>query len=81
VIVNKRDRHLTATEIVSEINKSLPRPVHVSTVKRRLNEVNLFGRIAIQKRLLRKQNKQINGMGKITSTWYNWAMSKSPVDR
>jgi hypothetical protein len=47
VIISKRNRQLTATEITSEINKSLPKTVHVSTVKRRRNKANLFGRIVI----------------------------------
>jgi hypothetical protein len=36
-----------ASEITSEMNESLLKPVHVSTVKHRLNEANLFGKIVI----------------------------------
>jgi hypothetical protein len=44
VIISKQNRYLT----VSEINESLPEPLHVSTVKRRINAANLFGIIFIQ---------------------------------
>jgi hypothetical protein len=37
------DPHLTAWEITSAISESLPKPVHVSTVKRCLNEAIFFG--------------------------------------
>jgi transposase len=40
VIISKQNRHLTASDITLMINQSLPKPVHVSTVKRRLNKVD-----------------------------------------
>jgi hypothetical protein len=58
VIISKQNRHLTASDITLRINQSLPKPVHVSTVKRRLNEVDLFGRVANKKLFLRIQNKR-----------------------
>jgi hypothetical protein len=47
VIISKRNRQITATEFTLEINESLPKTVYVSTVKRRRNKANLFGRIVI----------------------------------
>jgi transposase len=58
VIISKQNRHLTASGITSVMNQSLPKPVHVSTVKRRLNEVDLFGKVANKKLFLCIQNKR-----------------------
>jgi transposase len=58
VIISKRDRQLTVSKITSEIIESLSKPVYVSTVKRRLNEVDLLGRAANKKPFLRIQNKR-----------------------
>jgi transposase len=58
VIISKLNRHLTASDITSVMNQSLPKPVHVSAVKRRLNEVDLFGRVANKKLFLRIKNKR-----------------------
>jgi Lhr-like helicase len=57
MIISKRDRQLTASETTSEINESDLKPVLVTTVKRRLNEADLFGRIANKKPFLRIKNK------------------------
>jgi hypothetical protein len=46
------------TEFTLVMNESMPKPVHLSTVKRHLNEANLFGRAAIKKPLLHIQNKR-----------------------
>jgi transposase len=58
VIMRKQNRHLTASDITLRINQSLPKAVHVSTVKCRLNEVDLFGRVTNKKLFLRIQNKR-----------------------
>lgn len=58
VITSKRNRRLTAPEIAAEINRSRMNPVSVSTVKSRLNQAGLYGRIAVRKSLLWPQNKK-----------------------
>lgn len=57
VLISKRDRRLTGPEIAAQINLSRDLPVSTSTVKRRLREAGLFGRVAVKKPLLRRQNK------------------------
>ncbi|CAK9806963.1 Transposable element Tc1 transposase [Anthophora quadrimaculata] len=57
-IISKRDRKLTAPEIRSEVNQSRDNPISLTTVKRRLRDANLFGRVAIRKPLLRPINKK-----------------------
>ena len=53
-VANLRDRRLTAPDIIEQLN-----PCHenmsTSTVRRRLCEAGLYGRIAVKKPLLRKQ--------------------------
>lgn len=56
-ITSKRNRRLTAPEIAAEINRGRQRPISVSTVKRRLKEANLHGRVAHRKPLLRRGNR------------------------
>jgi transposase len=58
VIISKRNRRLTAPEIAAQINCSRQSPVSVTTVKERLHEVGLYGRVAVKKPLLRPQNKK-----------------------
>ena len=58
VVTSKRNRRKIAPEITAEVNVGRSTPVSVSTVKRRLQEAKLHGRIAMKKPLLRKQNKQ-----------------------
>lgn len=58
VITSKRNRRLTAPKIRAEVNKSLNKPVSLTTVKRRLRNAKLFGRVAVRKPLLRPQNKK-----------------------
>lgn len=58
VVTSKRNRRLTAPEIRAEVNKSRSEPVSLTTVKRRLRDANLFGRVAVRKPLLRPQNKR-----------------------
>lgn len=57
IITSKRDRRKTAPEIAAEVNVSRQKPVSVTTVKRRLRQAGLYGRIAMRKPLLRKGNK------------------------
>lgn len=56
--MSKRDRFKSVPNIRAEMNKSLPEPISDSTVNRRLHAAGLFGRVAVKKPLLRKQNKQ-----------------------
>lgn len=57
-LISKRNRRKTAPEIASEFNRGRPHRISVSTVKRRLHEGNLYGRIAVRKPLLRRGNRQ-----------------------
>ena len=57
VITSKWNRRITAPQICTEVNKSRSKPVSVTTVKRRLRVAKLFCRVAVQKSLLRQQNK------------------------
>lgn len=58
VVTSKQNRRLTAPEIRVEVDKSREKPVSVSTVKRRLRDANLFGRVAVRKPLLKPRNKK-----------------------
>lgn len=58
VISSKRNRRLTAPEIAAEVNVERFKPLSVSTVKRRLQEADLHGRVAVRKPLLRAVNKK-----------------------
>jgi hypothetical protein len=58
LITSKQNLHLTASDITLRINQSLPKPVHVPTVKRRLNEVDFFGRVTNKTLFLRIKNKR-----------------------
>lgn len=55
---SKRNRLLTAPEITNILNNSREVPVSTTTVKRRLMEAGLGGRVAARKSLLRPQNKK-----------------------
>jgi Mn-dependent DtxR family transcriptional regulator len=55
VIISKRNRHLTASNITSEMNQSL---LFVSAMKRLLNEDDLFGRITNKKTFLSIQSER-----------------------
>lgn len=57
-LISKRNRKLTAPEIAAEFNQGRAKKISVSTVKRRLVEANLHGRVASRKPLLRRGNKQ-----------------------
>lgn len=53
-LISKRNRRLTAPEILADFNRDRNNPVSISTVKRRLQEVGLHGRVAVKKPLLRR---------------------------
>lgn len=53
----KRNRRLTAPELLSDLNSSRSKAVSLATVKRRLNSRGLYGRVAVKKPLLRSTNK------------------------
>jgi len=56
-LTSRRNRRLTAPEIIAQINRSHDLSLSTSTVQRRLREASLFGQVAIKKPLLRQQNK------------------------
>lgn len=56
--ISKADRFKSATKIRAEINEDLDKPVSLTTVKRRLREKGMIGRIAARKPYLRPQNKE-----------------------
>ncbi|XP_076225086.1 uncharacterized protein LOC143174692 [Nomia melanderi] len=49
MLMSKRNRKMTAPEITVDFNQGREKPITVSTVKRRLQEADLHGRIAIKK--------------------------------
>lgn len=53
-----RNRRLTAPELAAFVQKSLKKKISVTTVKRRLHEKGLYGRIAVKKPLLREVNRR-----------------------
>ena len=55
---SKRNRKIPATILTAELNKTRVKPVSTDTVKRRLRSVNLIGRVAARKPLLRAVNKK-----------------------
>jgi len=57
-LISKRNRKLTAPEIAAEFNRGRDKALSVSTVKRRLQEAGLHGRVAVRKPLLRRGNRQ-----------------------
>ena len=56
--ISENDRFETAPDIRAEINKSLPIPISVTTVKDRLIKKGCIGRVAAKKPPLRPVNKQ-----------------------
>lgn len=58
VQLSLRDRFKTALDLRADINKTLPQPISVSTVKTILQTNGLSGRVAVKKPLLCKVNKQ-----------------------
>ena len=58
VVSSKRNRKIPATILTAELNKTRVKPVSTDTVKRRLRSVNLIGRVAARKPLLRAVNKK-----------------------
>ena len=57
ILLSKRERRKTAPEIQADFNSGHGTNVSVNTVKRRLPDVGLYGRVAKKKPLLRKVNK------------------------
>lgn len=57
VVTSKRQRTLTAPSLREEINGLRSTPLSVTTVRRRLLEVGLKGRVAAKKPLLREANR------------------------
>ena len=53
-----RDRRLTGQQLQVQLNTGRSKEVSVSTVKRRLRDAGLTGRVAVRKPLLRWQNKK-----------------------
>lgn len=58
VLLSKRNRRRTAPEITADFNNCHKKEISVDTVKRRLRSAGLYGRVAVQKPLLRPQNKK-----------------------
>ena len=57
-MLSKRNRRLTAPDILREINPILNSLIGITTVKNRLHEAGLYGRVALKKPFLKKANKQ-----------------------
>ena len=55
--ISKGNRQKSASEIRAEINEDLDSPISLTTVKDRLKENGMIGRIAVRKPLLRPVNK------------------------
>ena len=51
-----RNRRATAAQVTEELNQHLPQPVSTITVRRELHDMNLRGRVARAKPLIRDQN-------------------------
>lgn len=58
LLISKAKRFKTAADIRAEINPTLAKPISLTTVKRRLREKGMIGRIAAKKPLLRPINKK-----------------------
>ena len=56
--LSEENRHKTAVDIHSELAQELTKPISVRTVKRRLNEFGLMGRIARKKPFISKKNQK-----------------------
>ena len=56
--MSKRNRRLTAPEIISGFNRSHSKSISLTTTKRRLRQAGLSGRIAVRKPLLRLEIKR-----------------------
>ena len=56
--ISKGNRQKSASEIRAEINEDLDSPISLTTVKGRLKEKGMIGRIAVRKPLLRPVNKR-----------------------
>ncbi|KAF2901277.1 hypothetical protein ILUMI_04914 [Ignelater luminosus] len=58
VTTETEDNRIRAPEITAELNNTRSKKVLVSTVKRRLQEADLQGRVAVRKLLFRRENRQ-----------------------
>lgn len=56
--MSKAERFKSASTIRAEINEDLDSPISLTTVKRRLREKGMIGRVAVKKPLLRPVNKE-----------------------
>ena len=56
--IGKGNRQKSASEIRAEINEDLDSPISLTTVKGRIEEKGMIGRIAVRKPLLRLVNEQ-----------------------
>ncbi|CAK9819099.1 Transposable element Tcb1 transposase [Anthophora quadrimaculata] len=56
--ISKADRFKTAVDIHTEISPYLKQEISVRTVQRRLNKVNLIGRVARKKPLISEKNRR-----------------------
>lgn len=56
VNISLRDRKLCVPDITAEVNKTFKNPISESTVRRRLKEKGIYGRVAVKKPLLRPAN-------------------------
>ena len=56
--ISEGNRQESASEIRAEINEDLDSPIWLTTVKCRLKEKGMIGRITVRKPLLRPVNKQ-----------------------
>lgn len=72
--ISENDRFKTAPDITAEINRTLPNPISVTTVKDRLKNKGLVGRVAAKKPLLRAVNKQKRL--KFAKEHENWTMEQ-----
>ena len=76
-VTSLRDRRLTAPNITAQLNQSHEKNETTSTVRRRLYEAGLYGRIDVKKSLLGKQNnvKRLN-LAKEYKDWTNEQWNK-----
>lgn len=56
--ISSANRQKSAAEILAEVNANTPAPISLNTVKRRLLEKGMYGRVAVKKPLLRPNNFQ-----------------------
>lgn len=57
--ISEADRHKTAEQVLNESDTEISSKISVRTVRRRLNEFNLMGRIARKKPLISERNRKL----------------------